>query len=396
MPTPRSPEIHGHVLPEFEPVRRAFIENFTARDELGAAVAVTIDGEAVVDLWGGIRDADTRAPWEEDTMVLVFSATKGVAGLVMALAHSRGWIDYEARIAEYWPEFAQNGKAEITVRQLLSHQAGLHAFHRKVDREVIADPDRLARIMEAERPHWPPGTHYAYHIISLGFYEGELIRRVDPQHRTIGQVFHEDIATPLGLDFYIRLPEDIPDDRLARLKKPSLLRSLLGLPLAMLPSVLNPLSHVFRSTMVNPGTLIALDDDRVYARDLEVPAGGGVGTARALAGAYGAFSTSGGRLGLRPETLAALSAPAVPPSGGPRDMSLKVDVAYSLGFTKSIAGMEYGHPSAFGTPGAGGSMGYADPELRLGYGYVMNRMGAGIDPDPRDVALRQALATAIG
>ena len=249
--------------------------------------------------------------------------------------------------------------------------------------------------MEVERPEWPPGTHYAYHILSLGFYESELIRRVDPQHRTIGQVFQKEIATPLGLDFYIRLPEDIPDDRLASMKIPGLVRSLVGLPPAMLPSLLNPWSHVFRSTMVNPGTLVALDKDRVYARELEVPAGGGVGTARALAAVYGEFATGGRRLGIRPETLAALSAPAVPPSAGSRDMSLKVDVAYSLGFMKSFAGMDFGHPSAFGMPGAGGSMGFANPELGLGYGYVMNRMGTGIDLDPRDVALRSALAVAI-
>lgn len=389
-------QISGQVAAGWEPVRTAFCRNFDTSGEVGAAVAVQHRGELVVDLWGGLRDPATGAPWESDTMVVVFSATKGIAGLVMAYAHSRGWIDYEARVAEYWPEFARNRKGEITIRQLLSHQAGLHAFHQKVDREVIADFDRLARIMEAERPEWPPGQHYAYHIMSLGFYEGELIRRVDPQHRTLGQVLKEDLADPLGAEFYIRLPPDIPDDRLAPIQTPGIVASILGLPLAMIPKVLNPWSHVFRSTMVNPGTMIAVDRDTVYARDLEVPSGGGVGTARALAKLYGEFATGGKRLGIRRDTLEALKAPAIPPKGGTRDMCLTTDISYSLGFMKPFHGLPIGSPSAFGTPGAGGSMAFADPEIELGYGYVMNRMGTGVEPDPRDVALRDAIATVLG
>ncbi|WP_299864525.1 serine hydrolase domain-containing protein [uncultured Hoeflea sp.] len=385
-------QIQGHVATGWEPVRAAFRQNFASGAEIGAAVAVQHRGEMVVDLWGGVRDPATGAPWEKDTMVIVFSATKGVAGLVMAYAHSNGWIDYEARVAKYWPEFAQNGKEDITLRQLLSHQAGLHAFHQKVDREVVADPHRLALIMEAERPQWPPGQHYAYHIISLGFYEAELIRRTDPRHRTLGQVFHEDIAASLGLDFYIRLPPEVSNSRLAPVVRPGIVSSILGLPPAMIVSVLNPWSHIFRSTMINPGTTISLDSDTVYARDLEVPAGGGVGTARALAALYGEYATGGKRLGIGRKTLYALEAPAIPPSGGTMDMSLRGDVAYSLGFMKPCDGLHFGSPSAFGTPGAGGSMGFADPGKDLGYGYVMNRMGTGIDPDPRDVALREAIA----
>lgn len=388
--------IAGCVSPGWEPVQAAFEENFASGTEIGAAVAVQHRGEMVVDLWGGVRDPETGAPWESDTMVIVFSATKGVSGLVMAYAHSRGWLDYEARVADYWPEFAQNGKEAITVRQLLSHQAGLHAFHQKVDRAIIADFDRLARIMEAERPEWPPGQHYAYHIISLGFYEGELIRRVDPQRRSLGQVFQEDIAEPLGAEFYIRLPPDIPNDRLAPIQSPGFVASILGLPPAMILRALNPWSHVFRSTMVNPGTMVSLDKDAVYARDLEVPAGGGVGTARALAKLYGEFATGGKTLGIRSETLEALKAPAIPPTAGIRDLCLSTDISYSLGFMKPFYGLPIGSPSAFGTPGAGGSMGFADPEIELGYGYVMNRMGTGIEPDPRDVALRRAIATVLG
>ncbi|HEY3410865.1 MAG TPA: serine hydrolase domain-containing protein, partial [Propionicimonas sp.] len=195
--------IHGWVRPDFQAVEHAFVGNFARRKELGAACCVYFQGHKVVDLWGGARDAATGQPWQDDTMALVFSATKGMAAITMALAHSRGWLDYDETVCTYWPEFAQNGKGRITIRQLLAHQAGLFGFDEPVNAEVIADLDRLAAIMARQRPEWEPGTRQAYHAITLGFYEGELIRRVDPHHRTLGQVFHDDIAGPLGEEFYI-------------------------------------------------------------------------------------------------------------------------------------------------------------------------------------------------
>jgi CubicO group peptidase (beta-lactamase class C family) len=209
MTTVKRIAITGFVKPGFEDVREAFIENFTHRNELGAACCVYYQGEKVVDLWGGIRDKATGAPWERDTMVLVFSATKGLSALALALAHSRGLFDYDERVSAYWPEFARNGKGQITVRQLLAHQAALFAFDEPADREVVADLDRLAALMERQKPAWEPGTRQAYHTITLGFYEGELLRRVDPKHRSLGQFFQEELADPLGLDLYIRLPEDV-------------------------------------------------------------------------------------------------------------------------------------------------------------------------------------------
>ena len=285
--------IEGMVAPGWEPVRQAFIENFRQRGEVGAACSIYQGGERVVDLWGGVRDRATGAPWEEDTMVLVFSTTKGLSAMAMALAHSRGWLDYEERVATYWPEFAQAGKERTTVRQLLGHQAGLFGFDERVDRAVIADLDRLAGIMERQRPAWEPGERQAYHAISLGFYEGELIRRVDPQHRTLGQLFADEIAAPLGLEFYIRLPESMPDARLAPLIQPSLPRMLAGLPRPILLDAFNPRSVLYRSLISNPGTMVPVDRERIYARELEIPSGGGVGTARAIARAYGVFATDG-------------------------------------------------------------------------------------------------------
>lgn len=396
MTTPIEPEVSGFTAPEFDIVRLAFEQNFTDRSELGGACCVYVDGDKVVDLWGGVRDAATGASWEEDTMVIVFSLTKGMSAMTLALAHSRGWLDYDARVADYWPEFAQNGKAAITVRQLLAHQAGLHAFHARVDRALISDPDQLAAVLAEETPKWPPGSRNAYHFLSLGFYEGELLRRVDPGHRTLGQFFQDEIATPLNLDFYIRVPEDIPNDRLAVLMQDGLIKSILGYPFSMIRAMLNPWSDAFRACIVNPGSAIVMDEARIYARGLEVPSGGGVGTARAIARAYGVFATDGADLGLRSDTLAALQAPAIPPSKGFFDEVLRDDAQYSLGFMKPFVGFSFGHPEAFGTPGAGGSLGYADPAIGLGYGYVTNRIGPGIEPDPRDIALRSAISSVVG
>jgi CubicO group peptidase (beta-lactamase class C family) len=239
MAAPRQLLIGGTVREGFEAVREAFVENFIRRGELGGACCVYEDGEKVVDLWGGVRDLASGEPWREDTMVPVHSTTKGLAAMVMALAHSRGWLDYEERVCTYWPEFAQNGKGQITVRQLLAHQAGLFAFDEPVDRTVVADLDRLAEIMARQRPAWPPGERQAYHAISLGFYEGELIRRVDPARRTLGQVFDEEIARPLGIEFYIRVPDSIPDERMARLEPLTFWKRLTGFPLPIVVQALN-------------------------------------------------------------------------------------------------------------------------------------------------------------
>ena len=381
--------LHGFARPGFEGVRDAFAENFRRRHELGAACCIYQHGDPVVDLWGGVRSKATGEPWEEDTMVLVHSATKGLAAMTLALAHSRGWLDYDERVCAYWPEFAQQGKAQVTVRQLLGHQAGLFAFAEPVDRALIADLDRLAVVLARQTPEWAPGSRQAYHALTLGFYEGELLRRVDPRHRSLGQFFRDEIASPLGLDFYIGLPASIPDSRLAVLDT-NLLTMLRGMPVALMLATMHPRSHIFRALMINPGERVYLDESRVYARHLEVPSGGGVGTARAMARAYSVFATGGRELGLRPETLAALRAPAVPPARGFYDEALKGEVEFSLGFMKTCPNWRFGHAGAYGSPGAGGSLAYADPEAGLAYAYVTNRMRSVVD-DPRDLALRRAI-----
>ena len=382
----------GHVAPGFEAVREAFAENFVRRGELGAACAIVHRGVNVVDLWGGVRERQTGEPWERDTMAGVWSATKGMSALALALAHSRGLFEYEERVSRYWPEFAQAGKDKVTVRQLLSHQAGLFAFPETAERDVVADPDRLALVLARQKPAWPPGVRQAYHGLTIGFYEGELLRRVDPAHRTLGRYFQEELAGPLGLEFYIRLPDDVPNSRLAPLERARPTLAVFTLPPAFFLATVYPRSHIRRALS---GTELAIDKDRVYARNLEIPAGGGVGTARAIARAYGVFASGGHELGLQEETLRALMAPPVRPLRGFRDAALKVDVRFSLGFAKPSPLNPFGSPSAFGMPGAGGSFGFADPESEIGYGYVPNRMGMHLG-DPRDIALRRAMWRSIG
>ena len=389
-------DVKGQVSHGFEPVRDAFLENFNVRKELGAACCVYLHGEKVVDLWGGIRNQATGEPWQEDTMVVVWSATKGMAAMTLALAHSRGWLDYDERVCTYWPEFAQRGKDAVTVRQLLAHQAGLFAFDEPADRAVVADLDRLAQVLARQTPAWPPGERQAYHALTLGFYECELLRRIDPQHRSLGQFFQDEIATPLGLDFYIRLPEEIPNERLAPLVSPSLREMVLGFPIRLTLASMYPRSNIYRALVTNPGSGVALDAQRVYARNLEAPAGGGVGTAHSLARAYSVFATGGRELQLREATLQALSAPATPSAHGFYDECMKGEMQYSLGFFKPGPTLPFVRPGSFGAPGAGGSMGFADPQAEVGYGYVTNRMGTSLPLDPRDVALRDALYRVVG
>jgi CubicO group peptidase (beta-lactamase class C family) len=384
--------IEGHVSRGFEAVHEAFAENFARRGELGGACCAFRRGEKVVDLWGGIRNKQTREPWERDTMVIVYSATKGLAAMTLAIAHSRGWLDYEERVAHYWPEFAQCGKETITVRQLLAHQAGLFAFDEAVDRSVVADLDRLAVMLARQSPAWEPGTRQAYHAITLGFYQSELLRRIDPRHRSLGQFFQEEIASPLGLDVYIRLPEEIPNSRLATIAKPRPLDMLLGFPIRLTIDAMNRRSKIVRALK---GSELPHDEQRIYARNFEVPSGGAVGTARAIAHAYSVFATGGRELGLRQATLDLLAAPAIPPTRGFHDECLKGDVQFSLGFMKPSPAWPFGSASSFGSPGSGGSLGFADPDAGIGYAYVTSQSGTTLTGDPRDVALRDALYAAI-
>jgi CubicO group peptidase (beta-lactamase class C family) len=386
-------EITGFIKPGFEAVREAFVENFEHRKELGAACCVYYRGEKVVDIWGGIRNKTTSEPWEEDTMVIVASATKGLAGLAMALANSRGLFDYDDQISKYWPEFAQHEKSNITIRQLLAHQAGLYALDTHVDIKTESDLDNLAIILARQKPEWKPGTRQAYHAITLGFYESELLRRVDPKHRSLGQFFHEELAIPLGLDFYIGLPEDIPNSRIARVHRALPTKSAaFEAPRRLLLDIPNPRSRINRALWGD----LPEDREHVYPRNVEVPSGGGIGTARGIAKAYGVFAAGGKELELIPRTLKQLMAPAIPPTRGFYDEVLRIDgMQMSLGFMKPSPENPFAHPSSFGMVGFGGNFGFADPEVQIGFAYVANLNGLYF-MDPRMNVLRTAMYRSIG
>jgi CubicO group peptidase (beta-lactamase class C family) len=386
--------VQGHVEPGFEPVRREFERNLAERGELGAAVAAYHRGRKVVDLWGGVRDARDGSPWREDTIVVVYSTSKGLAAMTLAIAHARGWLDYDERVATYWPEFAQGGKGQVTVRQLLGHEAGLPVIDAPLDARLLADHDRLADAVAGQKPLWEPGERHGYHGVSLGWYQGELIRRVDPRRRTLGRFFADEIAGPLGLDFHFGLPEDFPRDRLARIERTRPLKALPELrhvPPRLVLAMANPRSVSFR-TFANPRMRSFADLDRREYRTVEFPSGGGIGSARSIARAYDAFARGGAELGMTNGTIDELTRFPPPPRRGWLDEVLKVPTAFSLGFARPLDPFRFGSKAtSFGHPGAGGSFAFADPEREVSFAYVMNRMGFHLSDDPREKALRDAL-----
>jgi CubicO group peptidase (beta-lactamase class C family) len=390
--------LHGKVAPGFEEVQAEFSKNFETRNELGAACAIYHRGRKVVDLWGGYRDARSRAPWAEDTMVVVFSTTKGLSAMVMAMAHSRGLFELDKPVAAYWPEFAQRGKERITVRQLLAHEAGLSAIDEPLDASKLADLDFMAAAIAQQAPAWEPGTRHGYHGLSLGWFQNELIRRVDPQHRSLGRFFHEEIAKRLEIEFYIGLPREVPAERLAIIKAFHPARMMLHLdkmPVGMELALAWPWSLTFRSLM-NPRLRTPGDIASPEYRVVEFPSANGIGEARAIAKAYSVFAAGGNDLGITPETMEEITAPAVAPPGGPFDEVVKIETMFAFGFFRPCRSFPYGSSSkTFGHHGAGGSVGFADPDAQIGYAYVTNKMGFHMFDDPREKALREACYRAL-
>lgn len=383
--------IGGEVAPGFEAVRAEFERNFAERGELGSACAAYYQGKKVVDLWGGYRDARTRDPWQQDTLVLMFSATKGLSAMVAAVAHSHGWLNYDERVATYWPEFAQNGKGEITVRQLLDHQAGLILLDAPLPVATVADLDATAALLARQKPSWQPGTRHGYHLSTLGLYLQEIIRRVDPKHRSLGRFFQDEIARPLDIEFYIGLPASVPDARIATIEMLSPMKGLLNmdkLPWSMLVRLMNPNSAFNRSCAIPQG----YDPNERLSRSIELGSGNGIGQVRAMAKAYGVFATGGRELDVSAATMADLTALPPVPKEGPQDELTGVEAYFSLGFKRPGPQGGFGSSrKAFGMPGSGGTLAFADPDLGLGYAYSTNRMGYYMDDDPREKSLRDAL-----
>ncbi len=380
MAAPASIEVHGTHDKAFEPVRRAFEENFTEHGELGAAVSVVVDGKAVVDLWAGHADASRDRPWERDTIVNVYSTTKGMAALCGHILADRGQLDFEAPVVEYWPEFGQAGKETMPVAYLFSHQAGLYAVTAELKGDEALDWDTMTGLLAAQEPLWTPGEKQGYHAVTFGYLVGEIVRRISG--RTIGAFLADEVTGPLGVDFLIGTPAG-EDHRIADMQQPAP-------PPADAPaSPLNDPDGPFaRATRMRSN----LDVNSREWRAAEIPSSNGHGNARALARIYGALAR-GGEI----DGVSLLSAEAIKRAAAERvsshDEVLPMATRRSLGYMLPLGDLDQRGPNAFGHAGMGGSLGYADPDTKLGFGYVMNQMWSGgmMSPDPRAGSLVKAL-----
>lgn len=373
--------IGGHCDPRFARVREVFTESFEDKLALGAAVAIAVDGKLVVDLFGGFADGKRTRPWERDTIVNVFSVTKAWTAICAHRLVDQGLLDLEAPVSKYWPEFARAGKAEITVRALLTHRAGLPALREFLPPATLFDWNAMTAALAAEAPWWEPESKHGYHAVTFGWLVGEVIRRV--AGKTVGAYLRDEIAGPLGLDLQIGV--DAADDaRIAELRSgprpetPTLLDRVMAAPDSMVARAFtNPFASVPATTQT-----------RAW-RGAELPATNGHSDARSVARLYGELD--------RVLSHAAIARANTEHASG-LDAVLDVETRFGLGFmlTQSRKGAAFGpNPRSFGHPGMGGSVGFADPDARVGFGYVTNRMGSSILLDPRATTLIDALYASI-
>lgn len=371
--------IHGRAAPGFARVREAFAANFTRDDfyrDVGASLCAYRGDECVVDLWGGNIDEAGERPWTRDTLANVWSTTKGITAIALALLVDRGLIDYAAPVARFWPEFAAKGKEKITVSQLLSHQGGLPGFEEPTPLEDFFDFDTVAARLAAQAPMWEPGTKNSYHAMTYGFLAGELIRRASG--RSVGRFIAEELAAPLNADIFVGLPQ-AEEPRVAPLLAPRIEPGFD--PAAMAPEAFAAVS--------NPAMLPTLPNRRDW-RAAEIPAGNGHATAHGLARLYAVVANKGrfeGRDVMRPETVGALCAVQTERP----DIMLGVTPNWRNGLSGNRQGIYGPNPDAVGHSGWGGSFGCADRDAGIAIGYVMNQMGVDLVGDPRATALCGAI-----
>ncbi|TNE41050.1 MAG: class A beta-lactamase-related serine hydrolase [Alphaproteobacteria bacterium] len=367
--------LHGKVAPGFEAVQDAFETNFADGQEVGASFAVYRHGQKIVDLWGGYGDKALTQPWEEHSLANVWSTTKGMAALVVARLVEQGKISYDAPVITYWPEFGAHGKDKITVGQMLSHQAGVSATRVSSSVDDFYVPHLMAERLADTPPLWEPGTRSGYHALTFGFLVGELVFRVTG--KSLGTLFREEVAGPLGADFYIGLPES-EDARAVEL-------------IAFEQSGDAPeRSDIQKITYAGQDGMIAAPNRRAW-RAAEIPAAGGQANAHGAARVYAALANGGDLDGvhvLSPETMALATHEEI----NNKDLVLGVQMSWGRGFVRNLAKIIYGpNPEAFGHSGWGGSFAYADPVAGLGVSYVMNRMNSNLAADARGLRLVKAL-----
>jgi CubicO group peptidase (beta-lactamase class C family) len=390
--------VHGAVRPGFEPVEAAFRENFERRGEVGAAFCAWHAGEIVVDLWGGLADRETDEPWDEDTLTVVFSATKGLVALCLLMLADRGKLDYDRPVADYWPEFAARGKENITVRALLNHRAGLSVVDEPHSLAAWCDPAQIGSTLSGQRPHWPPDRDQGYGAVATAAYAAELFRRVSG--RSVGSFFADEVARPLDAEVHIGIPEDL-ESRVATLYPARFGWS----DVAMLTEVLTGrttegrLGRAFlnrrslpRRAFSNPKLGrrgVQLFNEAAVHR-LEIPWAGGIASARGLAKVYAALAGGGTLEGTRlcqPEAIEPLKQRQ---SWSERDRVLLKPLGFSQGFVKEECHVFSPEEQAFGHSGMGGSLGLADPDRKLAFAYVMNGMDIRVR-SPRCLALCHAV-----
>lgn len=387
--------VEGSCESRFEEVRREFERNFAERGEVGASVTVTVDGKTVVDLWGGQADPERGRPWHKDTTVVVWSSTKGATSLCAHILIERGELDLNAPVSKYWPEFGGNGKENIPVRMLLNHQAGLAAVREPLAPGSFYDWDLMTRVLASETPFWAPGTQHGYHGLTFGFLVGELVRRISG--KTLGRFFKEEVADKLGIDFQIGLPEK-DEARVARCipappPDPNNLTPMEKVVFA------DPTGVTFLMLANNGGYMQPGACDTRAAHAAEIPSAGGITNARGLAGLYAPLANGGSPI-VNAATVASMG--RVESASGV-DATLLLPSRFALGFVKAVDNRHLAPDNsiivsedAFGHPGMGGSMGFADPKARMSFGYAMNRQGPGAGLNERGQSLIDAAYRSLG
>ena len=390
--------IHGACDDRFARVREIFANSFEEGAEIGAAVCFTLDGEPVVDLWGGHCDFERTREWQRDTLVNVYSTTKGMTAICAHQLVEQGKLDVDEPVATYWPEFAAAGKGELPVRYLLSHQAGLPAVRKPLPPDALYDWELMTAALAEETPWWEPGTRHGYHALSFGYLVGELVRRISGE--SLGSYFRRHVAEPLGADFHIGLAAE-HDARTSDLfEAPALPVSENGRGEGGGSAIEGPIGNFLRdmsdpttltgATFGNPRQPPGAVNSRQW-RAAEIPAGNGHGTARALARIYGALSRGGEVDGVRILETGTLEAAIEEQVFGPDAVLGQLPMRFGLGFMLRQDLIPLGpNPRAFGHPGAGGSIGFADPDARVGFGYAMNRMQLSMAGTPSAFAMIRA------
>ncbi|MET8559388.1 serine hydrolase domain-containing protein [Streptomyces flaveolus] len=384
-------DVNGTVAEGFEPVREAFAANFALLGERGAAVAVYRDGHRVVDLWAGTQDVDGTAPWQPGTAQIVRSATKGVAAAALLLLHQRGALDLDAPVGTYWPEYKAAGKEHTRVRDLLAHRAGVPVLDRPLTPAEAADPDLGAAAVAAQAPVWEPGTDHGYHVQTYSWLTGELLRRVTG--RPVGDWVADEIARPVGADLWLGLPESEQGrvGRVGPMEAPETTGGLKTRPKrAVAEAYADPDSLTRRAfAAITP---LPDENDPAY-RAAALPASNGIATADGLARFYASLigEVDGGVRLFTPHTM---ELARTEQSAGP-DRVLVVGTRFGLGYMLHGAASPLLCPGSFGHPGRGGSLGFADPDTGVAFGYVTNGFWQSVTADPRAQVLVRAVRTAL-